>query len=75
MLGKHFNQEQTVKNKVHVLRTYFIGIRAKFAKNHSQKKTSTSQSADHHQPSRECKGMLLTVMPSQVNRENLFQRP
>ena len=55
MLGKHFNQEQTVKNKVHVLRTYFIGIRAKFAKNHSQKKTSTSQSADHHQPSRERK--------------------
>ena len=48
MLGKHFNQEQTVKNKVHVLRTYFIGIRAKFAKNHSQKKTSISQSADHH---------------------------
>lgn len=50
MLGKHFNQKQTVKNKVHVLRTYFIGIREKSAKNHSQKKTPMSQSGDHHRP-------------------------
>ena len=50
MLGKHFNQKQTVKNKVHVLRTYFIGIREKSAKNPSQKKTPMSQSGDHHRP-------------------------
>ena len=75
MLGKHFNQKQTVKNKVHVLRTYFIGIREKSAKNHSQKKTPMSQSGDHHRPHWECKDVLLAVMPSQVNRENLLQRP